>query len=542
MQKNLPPFQSGTHEKSRPTPLKPFGFIAALLMWLFLGTGAPLGNHAALAAEDNTALTAKDTAALETMDFSLAGRPGLMRMGTWNSKPALTVVPILEGEAGAPAAMKNLLLLRPEKSGWKTLGRWPAPEGLRFVETVRLPNGKNGWLAWLGSHWIVGQPAGDDLRWQPVCQCPPGNNPFLAPKQEGVYAHDLDGDGVDEVLLPRAAALEAYGMGTADAALSTGVRLWRAAWNPKGKPVNFQKPFNPANAPHHPAYNLQSLHGTMGSGGNSALVLPRKNTMFIVPLADTTNPNTPILPYTAELPGVDAEGEKDKSYILAQQDMNGDGVLDVVHVFMKNRGKVFKQENTLRWFKGRISGDKLSFGSAEKTLLSGSGSMAILVRPRTDNTPPHLLMTALAEVTFGTVMKALTTKKVTLDLRLTPWQKGELADDPLVQREVTYESLRDDGRRAMFIAADLDGDGQRDYVLNLAPDRLTVYLSRQGRPLLADPALVGQGITLPSKDNQVLAADLDGDGREELLLTYQKKHYPKLANVLRLVRLVRLKN
>ena len=48
---------------------------------------------------------------------------------------------------------------------------------------------------------------------------------------------------------------------------------------------------------------------------------------------------------------------------------------------------------------------------------------------------------------------------------------------------------------------------------------------------------VHDGLPLPSRDKQIMRTDLDGDGREELVLFYRAKFHPKLDGLLRVVRL-----
>ena len=203
---------------------------------------------------------------------------------------------------------------------------------------------------------------------------------------------------------------------------------------------------------------------------------------------------------------------------------------------MLDYGSVLSQHNELRWYRGRVEGGRLAFAPPSDALRSDSGSFAELVRPRPDNAPPLALLMASTEVSLGNIMKALASQSVTLQARVLPFRRGALGEQAVASNQFTYSELRAPGRRAMFLFADLNGDGWRDYLLNLLPDELSVYLSTGGPPGLQQPAFVQQGLPLPSRPEHVLIADLDGDGREELVLRFREKFHGALGTRLRALR------
>jgi hypothetical protein len=146
------------------------------------------------------------------------------------------------------------------------------------------------------------------------------------------------------------------------------------------------------------------------------------------------------------------------------------------------------------------------------------------------------MLLATTEVSLGTVMKALASGAVTLRVSIRPWRGEALDARETGAGEFTYRDVKGEGRRAMFLVADLNGDGFRDYLLNLERDTLTVYLSADAPPTLTGAPLAQAGIALPSRPERVLSADLDGDGREELVLIYQERFFGALGRRLRVLR------
>lgn len=228
--------------------------------------------------------------------------------------------------------------------------------------------------------------------------------------------------------------------------------------------------------------------------------------------------------------------EEDRVRLMALTDMDGDGLLDLLHAKMINHGSVFKQKNQLRWYRGASRGERFEFAPPVRLIESDAGSFADVVILRTDPTPPLALLLATAEVSFSSVMKALTSREVTLSLRILPWRHGGVQGAAVAEGSFTYRELGEGGRRAMFLPVDLDGDGLRDFAANFGAEALSIFLRTAAGGALTAPTFTQGGLPLPSHPSRVLIADLDGDGREELVLRFQQKHHETLGRKLRIVR------
>ena len=244
-------------------------------------------------------------------------------------------------------------------------------------------------------------------------------------------------------------------------------------------------------------------------------------------------------PYRADFPGLGAfNPKKDKHLLLAKEDMNGDGILDALHVKVLNHDSKRSRRNVMRWYRGKMSGGRLRFMAAGFSWTSDVGSFAAVIHPRTNGKPPHELMVASTNVTFISVMRALATGRGTLAISIFPWKRSGPAAAPRTQGKFEYESLTQKGRRVMFLAADLDGDGLRDYLFNRQGTVLSALLSAGGRPGLTAKPLLGKSIAMPSRQYRVLVTDLDLDGREEVIAWYRVKyHGEKLGRSIRMIRL-----
>lgn len=538
---------------------------------------------------------------LRAHDVELGAGTEHFALTRWQGRPAVSALTLnRHAQGGSPWVVHTVVL---DADGWREVNRWPLPADTRWVEPLQLPEDLNGWLLLVGQQWKLATPAGEALRLRPLCPCNTVYSHGGTPDPERHrFGQDLDGDGIDEIVLPYSAHLEAYRITPRFGAPEP---LWRVRWHADATPLpraegagqGFVVPafrFRDVDGDGRPdllveertAVRIAALPPPQGApaygmdAARRALLQRRAEADGLPPtllealrrlgdrrydtaaafLAALAQPATPeqqatwaphllqVLtlarnavpvhrPYTVPLQGLGTFGEEDVARLLGRTDMDGDGVLDVLHAKLLDFGSALSQENELRWYRGRMEGGRLTFAPPAETLKSDAGSFAELARPRTDDAAPLALLMATTEVSLGSIMKALASQSVTLEARVFLWEPGGLIPQPVAAAEFTYWELRADGRRAMFLFADLDGDGWRDYLLNLRQGELTWFQSAGGPPALDKPAGVQTGLPLPSRPERVLIADLDDDGREELVLRFNEKHHGALGHKLRLLRL-----
>ena len=392
------------------------------------------------------------------------------------------------------------------KGAPRLLHRWKPPGGMRHVEPWRL-GGETGWLALVGATWQIGRMRGDAPVWEALCGCPHGYSNGGNPRRGArSLLADLDGDGVEEFLLPGVKGLSAYRVQPEGGG---GTLLWEAPWDASGKPL-------PAPVKAHKGYSVPEYQVSDVEGdGKPDLIIPLGGALRVLPLRGT---EAPVL-YEAALPGLPKPSEDGRLLMLAHEDLDGDGVVDILHADIRDFGDALDQENHLRFFPGGITGGRLRFGKATHYRQMSGGSFAQVGRGAVvgpGEKAPVWLMLATTEVSFSTVMKALATGEVRMKLETFAIAQGAVTPGPLHQGEVTFTHLKDEGRRPLILLADLDGDGRREYLLNLAPDALSIYPGTASNPLAEAPMLV-PGVVLPPSPSQVLRIHRDGAGGEALL-------------------------
>ena len=82
--------------------------------------------------------------------------------------------------------------------------------------------------------------------------------------------------------------------------------------------------------------------------------------------------------------------------------------------------------------------------------------------------------------------------------------------------------------------ADINGDKRQDLVLSDGDDALKVYYGTKGKKLFSKRALKYK-VTLPKQGSMLISDDLNGDGKDDLLIKYGRQDDDKLKNVFRIL-------
>ncbi|MGS0680397.1 FG-GAP repeat domain-containing protein [Shewanella sp. 125m-7] len=238
----------------------------------------------------------------------------------------------------------------------------------------------------------------------------------------------------------------------------------------------------------------------------------------------------------------DAYGEQlDQSELVYRKveelkDLDNDGITDMVIRYTKSSG-VFDRVNDYEIYLGENKQGKLVFLKEPSSVVRAEGTLTGLEFVDIDNDDKDEVMVAGFDIGVSQIIGALLSGSIDQDVHLFKMDaNGRFSDDSNVSKEVELNFSLSSGQSGSPVVklADLNGDGLKDLLLSDDESTLKVYLGKRGENLFSRDAQKHE-LKLPVEGSMLKAEDLNGDGREDLLIKYGRQDDKKLANQFRVL-------
>lgn len=216
-----------------------------------------------------------------------------------------------------------------------------------------------------------------------------------------------------------------------------------------------------------------------------------------------------------------------QSVLHSFRDLDGDGTVDLVILRLEGRSLV-RQRGVFEIYRGRATEQGLRFDPA----------VSAAIRPRSkalgmqawgyssqrfedfDGDGRDDLMLRDVRVGPGGMFRALVGNSVSLDLTFYSFRDGALVEEPVARRKVRRFAPFAGVGNVFFppvLAGDVNGDGRADLLVGESPRAMRVFLGTPESHLLA-PEAHRVEVALPADERNTWLADLDGDGRQDLVV------------------------
>lgn len=232
----------------------------------------------------------------------------------------------------------------------------------------------------------------------------------------------------------------------------------------------------------------------------------------------------------------DAYGEQlDQSELVYRKveqlkDLNADGVTDMVIRYTKSSG-VFDRVNDYEIYLGESQKGTLVFPKTASSVIKAEGTLTGLEFIDIDSDERDEVMVAGFDIGVSQIIGALLSGSIDQDVHLFKMDSsGRFSDDSNVTKEVELSFSFSSGQAGTPVVklADLNGDGLKDLLLSEDESTLKIYLGQTGKRLFGS-APEKHRLKLPVDGKMLISDDLNGDGREDLLIKYGRQDDKKLS-------------
>lgn len=232
------------------------------------------------------------------------------------------------------------------------------------------------------------------------------------------------------------------------------------------------------------------------------------------------------------------EGRSNGRVLHSLADMNGDAVADLV-VFSLKGTSLWKMHSSFEvHFGAPAPGGGVAFSTAVGAVVESQGIIAGVDPHDFDRDGQVDVMLTSFEPTVLSALRVLVMSVLTgagsFDLEFFRMADGAYVERPSAVREIRPRSPRKTGERAFWPAVrpgDLNGDGYADLLVARNRKRLHIHLGVPGPRLFAKkPQRID--VAVPQDEEYTWLADLNRDGREDILLHHASTTVPHRVTVL----------
>jgi hypothetical protein len=227
-----------------------------------------------------------------------------------------------------------------------------------------------------------------------------------------------------------------------------------------------------------------------------------------------------------DVPGNDFDGA-DHSDVMHRSivyigDMNGDDIPDIV-VDLAVSESLLSKTNEIEIYFGRLENNKVSYTQQSQSTISTGSTVTPRIIDIDGDDKKEILFTSF-KLSLSKIISVLLSGSADIDVFVFSLQDGVYAAKPIVDKEVDMRINLSSGiqRLPLIRMLDIDGDKLDDLVLSDDDDKMKVHLAQNDGNSIYKRRGETFDFDMPSNTDRIIDADVNGDGKKDLVITYTK--------------------
>lgn len=205
-------------------------------------------------------------------------------------------------------------------------------------------------------------------------------------------------------------------------------------------------------------------------------------------------------------------------------DMNGDGIMDIVTQTDRARG-LFNRSTEYGFHYGFESNDHIAYNKAPTAALTLKGITANTRHIDFAKDGRMDFAGGAVNIGIGKIIGILLSGSVSIPVMFYEQNEdGQFSEDPSFRKKISVDFDMSSGQSSVPVVemTDYDGDGYKDLVLSKDHEALRIYKATPNAKKMFTKKAIEIDLKLPKNGEQVTTSDLNGDGKGDLMMYFDR--------------------